>query len=251
MSVIASDPIIVGNIALSFHRAAADVTRRVVYLSGYRDRVRVLRPHSQPYRLWAVPPYVPVDEVGEVSDLARPGIAERMTKAVDGINPGAGISRFSVTMVGAYGLDRAGYTSAHGDEEGFTARVDRGVAAREWFVIPLWRPQYLNRAPSSAPTRRAQGAAGHRGRRLPGHQPGGTGSHPLRGGLPIGRSPSGQRRCRGDRHAHQRRRAEPAAGRRPLPRRPPLRTPSLTRATPLQREPVAHRHRPHRKGITL
>ncbi|MDX3077835.1 glycine betaine ABC transporter substrate-binding protein [Streptomyces sp. MI02-7b] len=185
MSAAASDPIIVGNIALSFHRAAAGVARRVLeshghqvksveakheelfdllrngdvdalvsawlpsshgeYLSGYRDRVRVLRPHYQPYCVWAVPPYVPVDEVGEVSDLARPGIAEHMTRAIDGINPGAGISRFSATMVGAYGLDRAGYTFAPGDEEGFTARVDRGIAAREWFVIPLWRPQYLNR----------------------------------------------------------------------------------------------------------
>ncbi|MFF2384538.1 glycine betaine ABC transporter substrate-binding protein [Streptomyces sp. NPDC058108] len=62
-----------------------------------------------------------------------------------GINPGAGISRFSAGMVGAYGLDRAGYTFAPGDEEGFTARADRGVAAREGFVSPLWRPQYLNR----------------------------------------------------------------------------------------------------------
>ncbi|MFG2302454.1 glycine betaine ABC transporter substrate-binding protein [Actinacidiphila glaucinigra] len=185
MSVTTSDPIIVGNISLSFHRAAAGVTRRVLeshghqvksveakheelfdllrngdvdvlvsawlpsshgkYLSAYRDQVRVLRPHYQPYCVWAVPPYVPVDEVGEVSDLGRPGIAERMTTAIDGINPGAGISRFSATMVGAYDLDRAGYTFTPGDEEGFIARVNRGIATREWFVIPLWRPQYLNR----------------------------------------------------------------------------------------------------------
>lgn len=141
MSVAASDPIIAGNIALSFHRAAAGVTRRVLeshghrvksieaeheelfdllskgevdvlvsawlpsshgrYLSGYREPARVLRPHCQPCCVGAVPPYVPVDEVGEVSDLARSGIAEHMTKATEGINPGAGISRFSATMVGA------------------------------------------------------------------------------------------------------------------------------------------------------
>ncbi|MEW2326065.1 glycine betaine ABC transporter substrate-binding protein [Streptomyces griseoincarnatus] len=177
--------ITVRNIALSFHRAAAAVTRIVLeahghrvnsveaqheqlfrlqeegdidvlvsawlpsshdtYLSRYRDRVRVLTPHYQPYCVWAVPPYIPEEEVREVADLLRPEVAGRMTKAVDGINPGAGISRFSARMIGEYGLDRAGYTFTPGAESGFVSRVERGVAAREWFVVPLWRPQYLNR----------------------------------------------------------------------------------------------------------
>ncbi|GAA2275822.1 glycine betaine ABC transporter substrate-binding protein [Kitasatospora cystarginea] len=178
-------PLTVGNIALSFHRAVAAVTRRVLeahghrvtgiearheqlfrlqaarqvdvlvsawlpsshdgYLAGYRDEVRVLAPHYEPYCLWAVPPYVPVEAVGEVADLTRPEVAARMTRAIDGINPGAGISRFSARMVTAYGLDQAGYTFAPGTEPGFIARVEQGIADREWFVIPLWRPQYLNR----------------------------------------------------------------------------------------------------------
>ncbi|MET9297073.1 glycine betaine ABC transporter substrate-binding protein [Streptomyces sp. NPDC003077] len=175
----------VGNIALSFHRAVAAVTRRVlekhghrvrgveaphervfrlqeqnavdvlvsawlpsshdVYLSRYADRVRVLAPQYEPYCVWAVPPYVPQEAVSEVADLLRPEVATRMTTAIQGINPGAGISRFSARMVRAYGLDRAGYAFVPGGESDFTARVDRGVADREWFVVPLWRPQYLNR----------------------------------------------------------------------------------------------------------
>ncbi|GGT09765.1 MULTISPECIES: glycine betaine ABC transporter substrate-binding protein [Streptomyces] len=175
----------VGNIALSFHRAAAAVTRRIlekhghqvrsveaphermfrlqeegavdilvsawlpsshdIYLSRYADRVRVLTPHYEPYCVWAVPPYVPEEAVGEVADLLRPEVAERMTTTVQGINPGAGISRFSARMVREYGLDRAGYGFVPGSESEFVARVDRGVADREWFVVPLWRPQYLNR----------------------------------------------------------------------------------------------------------
>ncbi|MCZ9336884.1 glycine/betaine ABC transporter substrate-binding protein, partial [Streptomyces sp. TRM76130] len=68
-----------------------------------------------------------------------------MTTTIRGINPGAGISRFSARMVREYGLDRAGYGFVPGSESEFVARVDRGVADREWFVVPLWRPQYLNR----------------------------------------------------------------------------------------------------------
>ncbi|WP_436765551.1 glycine betaine ABC transporter substrate-binding protein [Streptomyces sp. URMC 123] len=174
----------VGSIALSFHRATAAVVRQILeahghtvtgveapherlfalqaagevdilvsawlpsshgaYLAPYRERVRVLPPLYDPYCLWAVPPYVPADAVREVADLARPEVAARFTRVIDGINPGAGISRFSARMVGAYGLDRHGYRFVPGTEAGFVERVERGIAAREWFVIPLWRPQYLN-----------------------------------------------------------------------------------------------------------
>lgn len=175
----------VGNIALSFHRAAAAVVRRVLeahghqvisveasheklfelqragrvdvlvsawlpsshdtYLGPYRDHVHVLAPHYRPFCVWALPPYVPSKAVEEVADLARPEVAERMTLTIDGINRGAGISRFSARIVTEYGLDQVGYTFRPGTEADFSARVERGIADREWFVIPLWRPQYLNR----------------------------------------------------------------------------------------------------------
>ncbi|MFF8908162.1 glycine betaine ABC transporter substrate-binding protein [Streptomyces olivaceoviridis] len=201
MSTSRSEPTItVGNVALSFHRAAAAVTRRVLeahghrvdsveapheqlfrlqeeggidvlvsawlpsshdtYLSRYRDRVRVLTPHYRPYCVWAVPPYVPEDEVRQVADLTRREVAGRMTKAVDGINPGAGISRFSARMVHAYGLDELGYTFTPGTESGFLSRVERGIAAREWFVVPLWRPQYLNRLYGLRPLQEPKGLLG-------------------------------------------------------------------------------------------
>ncbi|MFE2144705.1 glycine betaine ABC transporter substrate-binding protein [Streptomyces sp. NPDC059456] len=174
----------VGNISLSFHRAAAAVVRRVLedaghevrtveaphqelfamqaagevdvlvsawlpashgkYVAPYRDRVEVLPAHYEPYCVWAVPPWLPEEQVAGVADLTRPRVAERMTKVIDGINPGAGISRFSARMVREYGLDRHGYAFLPGTERSFTDRVERGIAAREWFVIPIWRPQYLN-----------------------------------------------------------------------------------------------------------
>ncbi|MEU3859644.1 glycine betaine ABC transporter substrate-binding protein [Streptomyces sp. NPDC028722] len=190
----------VGNIALSFHRAVAAVTRRVLeahghrvhsveapherlfrlqeegaidvlvsawlpsshdtFLSPYRDRVRVLRAQYQPYCVWAVPPWVPAEMVREVADLARPGLLERMTTAIDGINPGAGISRFSARVVGEYGLDRVGYTFRPGTEAGFLSRVEHGLATGEWFVIPLWRPHYLNRLHHLRPLQEPKGLLG-------------------------------------------------------------------------------------------
>jgi glycine betaine/proline transport system substrate-binding protein len=83
-----------------------------------------------------------------------------MTLAVDGINPGAGISRFSARMIGEYGLDKLGYTFTPGTEEGFFSRVERGIADREWFVIPLWRPQYLNRLHDLRPLAEPKGLLG-------------------------------------------------------------------------------------------
>ncbi len=190
----------VGNIALSFHRAAAAVVRRVLedaghevhgveapheqlfglqaageidllvsawlpashgtYLARYEDEVQVLDPHYAPYCVWAVPPYVPVEAVAEVADLARPEVADRMTRTLDGINAGAGISRFSARMITEYGLDRSGYAFRPGTEQSFIHRVERGIAEREWFVIPIWRPQYLNRVHGLRPLAEPKGLLG-------------------------------------------------------------------------------------------
>lgn len=177
--------IILGNIALSFHRAAAAVVQVILedsgyevstreapheelfakqasgeidilasawlpashgrYIKTYESRVQILTPHYEPYCIWAVPSYVPQSAVARVSDLVRPEVAEKMTRQIDGINPDAGISRFSVTMLDKYGLGAAGYTFRSGTEQSFIERVAKGIARNEWFIVPIWRPQYLNR----------------------------------------------------------------------------------------------------------
>lgn len=163
-----NSPLVLGAIALSFHRAVAAVTQHVLeahghrvtaveapheelfrrqaagevdvlvsawlptshgtYLAAYREQVHVLSPHYDPCCLWAVPPYVPAEELGEVAELTRPTVAARMTRTIDGVNAGAGISRFSARMVAAYGLDRIGYRFVPGTESGFIASVERGLA---------------------------------------------------------------------------------------------------------------------------
>lgn len=94
---------------------------------------------------WAVPDYVPADQVAALADLARPEVVERMaTLVVQGTTAGAGLTVRSRQVVTDYGLDEAGWSYRVGSLADIVRTVDQRVAAREWFVTPLWQPQYLN-----------------------------------------------------------------------------------------------------------
>ncbi|WP_420360037.1 glycine betaine ABC transporter substrate-binding protein [Aeromonas veronii] len=105
---------------------------------------RELGLHYQPYALWGVPDYVPADQVAEVADLLRPEVRTRMTPVIQGIGPGAGISRFSRQIMAEYGLEAAGYRFLNGSQEECLAAYERAVAEERWAVVPLWRPQFLH-----------------------------------------------------------------------------------------------------------
>jgi glycine betaine/proline transport system substrate-binding protein len=114
------------------------------YLAPSLDDVEKLTVLYEPYCLWGVPDYVPRELVASVDDLKKPEVLARMDKAIDGINPGAGISRFSAAMIDAYGLGAAGYRFAPGSEATSFVKFERAVAEGEWLVLPLWSPQYLH-----------------------------------------------------------------------------------------------------------
>lgn len=100
----------------------------------------------QPHCIWGVPDYIPEAEVASVSDLLKPEVARKMSRLIQGINPGAGISRFSNAIVTDYALETEGYYFAHGNEADCFNRYERSYANGEWFVVPLWHPQYLHHA---------------------------------------------------------------------------------------------------------
>ncbi len=177
-------PIVIGQIGLSFHIAAAAVVARVLadhghavrfetalheemfarmargevdllssawlpgshgaYLAPFRDQVEALTVLYEPYALWGVPDYVPADAVAAVADLARPEVAGRMTRLIQGIGPGAGISRFSREIMDAYRLGDAGYEFRNGSQQDCEDAFTRAVAERRWVVVPLWHPQHLH-----------------------------------------------------------------------------------------------------------
>lgn len=177
-------PLVVGQIALSFHVATAAVVRQALLRDGVAQTVKKA-PHEQmyewlrtgevdlvvsawlpgshgefikpfegdllklgvlyePYTIWGVPDYVPAAEVASVADLLKPEVAARMTKVIQGIGPGAGISRFSSEIMTSYGLDAAGYEFRHGTLDDCTRAYEMAVAERRWVVVPLWHPQYLH-----------------------------------------------------------------------------------------------------------
>ena len=94
---------------------------------------------------WAVPDYVPASEVSSIADLAKPGVAERMTKLIQGIGPGATITVVSIKAVRDYGLEPLGYSMQPGTAAQWTGAYDAAIAEKRWIVFPTWAPQYLNR----------------------------------------------------------------------------------------------------------
>jgi glycine betaine/proline transport system substrate-binding protein len=120
-----------------------DVRDRAVQVSPLYDGARFF---------WAVPDYVPAERVAALTDLARPDVAESMTTlVVQGTTPGAGLTKRSIELVTRYGLDRLGWRYEIGDLPAIIRTVNERIAAHQWFVTPLWLPQYLNNVHSLRP----------------------------------------------------------------------------------------------------
>ncbi|WP_168926911.1 glycine betaine ABC transporter substrate-binding protein [Shewanella donghaensis] len=100
--------------------------------------------HYEPYALWGVPDYVPEADVAEITDLLKPDVFAKMQSHIQGINPGAGITRFSIQMMQDYGLNEAGYSFSPGTEEDCFSTFENAVQKLQWLVVPLWKPQFLH-----------------------------------------------------------------------------------------------------------
>lgn len=114
------------------------------YLAPFEDEVRKVTILYEPYCIWGVPDFVPEGAVASVTDLLKAPVLEKMDRLIQGINPGAGISRFSKAIVDQYGLSTVGYHFETGSEDDCFGRFERAVAAGAWVVIPLWHPQFLH-----------------------------------------------------------------------------------------------------------
>lgn len=105
---------------------------------------RELGLHYTPYALWGVPDYIPVSDVDTVDDLRKPEVIARMRTLIQGIGPGAGITRFSLRMMEDYGLTAVGYRFRTGTQEECVAAFETMVEEGRWGVVPLWHPQFLH-----------------------------------------------------------------------------------------------------------
>jgi len=177
-------PLAMGQIALSFHVASAAIVRQILqrdhvtyslqeaphekiyerlgtgeidmavsawlpgshgaFIKPYENELLKLGILYEPYTIWGVPDYVPESDLAAVEDLLKPEVSAKMIKVVQGIGPGAGISRFSREIFAQYGLEAAGYEFRNGSLDDCVAAFERAVAHKRWVVVPLWHPQFLH-----------------------------------------------------------------------------------------------------------
>jgi glycine betaine/proline transport system substrate-binding protein len=122
--------------------------------------LEVARLYTGAHFFWAVPEYVPQDEVATIGDLTKRGVAQRMTRQIQGIGPAATITTVSQAAVRSYGLDARGYTFHTGTQAEWIEAHDAAMSDGRWFVFPTWAPHYLNRGGRLRALRDPQGVLG-------------------------------------------------------------------------------------------
>jgi glycine betaine/proline transport system substrate-binding protein len=112
------------------------------YYAKVKDRVETLGTIYDGAKLgWVVPTYVPESEIASIEDLKKPEVQEKLSATVQGIDPGAGLTRLSKKAIEDYGLD--GYKLQISSEAGMLTTVDRASRGEKWFVATAWSPHWM------------------------------------------------------------------------------------------------------------
>lgn len=112
------------------------------YFAKVQDKVTTLGTVYDGAKLgWVVPAYVPEDAIASIEDLKKDDVKAKLKGRVEGIDPGAGLTRLSEQAVKDYGLD--GYKLQISSEAGMLTTVDRAIRKEEWFVATSWSPHWM------------------------------------------------------------------------------------------------------------
>ncbi|KQW72738.1 glycine betaine ABC transporter substrate-binding protein [Ensifer sp. Root127] len=112
------------------------------YYGKVKDKVETLGTVYEGANLgWVVPAYIPESELNSIEDLQKPEIKEKLTSTVQGIDPGAGLTRLSEKALKDYGLD--GYKLQISSEAGMLTALDRAIRTEKWFVATSWSPHWM------------------------------------------------------------------------------------------------------------
>lgn len=90
---------------------------------------------------WAVPSYVPEDQLASFSDLNKPEVKEKLGSRIQGISAGAGEMRLSKQALKDYALDDYTLTTASG--AAMTAQLKRAIDRNDWIVVTAWSPHWM------------------------------------------------------------------------------------------------------------
>lgn len=111
------------------------------YYGKVEDRVENLGSVYEGAKLgWVVPAYIPESEISSIEDLKKPEVQKKLAGTVQGIDPGAGLTRLSEKALKDYGLD--GYKLQISSEAGMLTTVDRANRGEKWFVATSWSPHW-------------------------------------------------------------------------------------------------------------
>lgn len=112
------------------------------YYAKIKDDVETLGTVYENAKLgWVVPNYIPEDAISSIEDLAKDEVKEKLGNTVQGIDPGAGLTRLSQQALKDYGLDD--YKLQISSEAGMLTTVDRAVRSEDWFVATSWSPHWM------------------------------------------------------------------------------------------------------------
>ncbi|GLR52394.1 glycine betaine ABC transporter substrate-binding protein [Shinella yambaruensis] len=112
------------------------------YFAKVKDKVTTLGTVYDGAKLgWVVPAYVPEDAIASIEDLKKDDVKAKLKGSIEGIDPGAGLTRLSEQAVKDYDLD--GYKLQISSEAGMLTTVDRAIRKEEWFVATSWSPHWM------------------------------------------------------------------------------------------------------------
>jgi glycine betaine/proline transport system substrate-binding protein len=112
------------------------------YYAKVKNRVETLGTVYDGAKLgWVVPAYIPESEISSVEDLKKPEVQQKLANTIEGIDPGAGLTRLSKQAITDYGLSE--YKLQISSEAGMLTTVDRAVRSEKWFVATAWSPHWM------------------------------------------------------------------------------------------------------------
>jgi glycine betaine/proline transport system substrate-binding protein len=112
------------------------------YFAKVKDKVDTLGSVYEGAKLgWVVPTYIPESEIASIEDLKKPEVQKKLKNTVQGIDPGAGLTRLSQDALKTYGLD--GYKLQISSEAGMLTTVNRAERSKDWFVATSWSPHWM------------------------------------------------------------------------------------------------------------
>jgi glycine betaine/proline transport system substrate-binding protein len=93
---------------------------------------------------WAVPAYVPAEEVSSIEDLLKPSVRSRMPATIVSLPESTGLTIVGLEVLKSYGLEAAGYKLQAAPPNTWIGTFKTAYETGNWVVFPLWQPQWIN-----------------------------------------------------------------------------------------------------------